>query len=689
MLLHTRRAGARLLIFALAALSGLPAWAEPSTPAAPSAQVQLDRQVHLAKLWGTVRYFHPYLAYRDLDWDAAAVAAIPRVRAAKTAGEYRQAVARMLAVLGDPATYVEPPPGSPAPAPVRVPPPTSPAAAARPPLFRWAEDGLLVVDFRPYSGYAIYTDLQNALPQLSAEIPKARAVIFDLRGEPGEGESGVDYSSALDGIAGLLVDRPLRAPSRRYLFHSGYRSQDISLDTYYSAFTTPFATAYAPASPEAAARAPKRVVFVVGRRTVLPEIALALQAGGQGRILSEGALASNANIATTAVDLGEGMTARVRTSETLPLPGWPGVHADSEIAEVAETAAGKPGAPDSALEAALALARAPGAVPAPASVSPLPEGVFQPDHSYREMRAPDLPYRLLAVFRFWNVIQYFYPYKALIGDWDAVLPQLLGRMETAEGDLAYAEAVLEMTTHVPDGHINVFGHPAFAKIRGESRLPIEVRWIEGSYVVTAADDSAKQAGVAIGDVLLAIDGAPVAARAAYLRRFVTASTEAALRDRIGGLLTGGAAGSTAVLTLSSDLARTGAGTGAGREVRIVRPAAGSYYLPARSGPVVQILPGNLGYVDLTRLEMSGVDGMFEQVAKTRGLIFDMRGYPHGTAWWIAPRLGKEGGKPECGSGRDSAAPRSRRSPMATTRRRASPSTRRCRSPPSPSTRLPR
>jgi C-terminal processing protease CtpA/Prc len=60
--------------------------------------------------------------------------------------------------------------------------------------------------------------------------------------------------------------------------------------------------------------------------------------------------------------------------------------------------------------------------------------------------------------------------------------------------------------------------------------------------------------------------------------------------------------------------------------------------------VVRILPGNLGYVDLTRLETSGVDAMFEQVAKTRGLILDMRGYPRGTAWWIAPRLGKDEGK---------------------------------------------
>jgi C-terminal processing protease CtpA/Prc len=610
------RAGARLLLLALATVA--PASAAPEPPA------NTDRLVHLAKLWGTVRYFHPYLAYRDLDWDAAAVAAIPKVRAAKTEGEYRQAVAGMLAALGDPATRVE----------TTVSPGPPPSVSARPPIFRWADDGLLVVDFRTYSGYAIYTELPGALAKVTAEIPKSRAVVFDLRGYPAEGEAGVDYSPILDGIAGSLVGRPLRAPSRRYLVHSGYRSQDVSYGTYYSAFVTPFATAYSPASPEAATPTPKppeRVVFLVGERTVLPEIAVALQAGGEGRIVSERRLAPDAYVATVSVDLGEGLTARVRTSETLPLPGWPGVHADAEVDP------GGPGGPDAALDAALQMARTPSVAPAPAPAAALPEAVFHPDRTYGEMLAPELPYRLLAVFRYWNVLHYFYPYKALIGDWDAVLPQLLTRMEGAEGARGYAEAVLEMSTRVPDGHTNAYGHPEMPKILGESRLPLQVRWVEGAYVVTAADDDLRKAGIEVGDVLLAVDGEPVAARAARLRRFVTAATEAALRNRIGGFLANGTARSTAVLTLAGR-------DGKAREVRVDRVPRAHSFRPQRPGPVVQVLPGNIGYADLTRLETAEVDGMFERLAKTRAIIFDMRGYPHGTAWGIASRLGPGGAK---------------------------------------------
>src|SRR5207247_6376591 len=33
-----------------------------------------------------------------------------------------------------------------------------------------------------------------------------------------------------------------------------------------------------------------------------------------------------------------------------------------------------------------------------------------------------------------------------------------------------------------------------------------------------------------------------------------------------------------------------------------------------------------------------IDGMFERLKGTRGIVFDMRGYPNGTGWDLAARL---------------------------------------------------
>src|SRR5947209_20123370 len=144
---------------------GLPARAD-ETPALNPEQVR--RLETLGKLWGTVRYFHPQLAYREIDWDAALVKAAPRVAKAKTTQEYLDAVRGMLAALADPATAV-----------VRQPPRTVKAGAGKP--FTWGGDGILAVHLTdPEIDLSLYTR-RAELAALAKEIRKARAVIFDLR----------------------------------------------------------------------------------------------------------------------------------------------------------------------------------------------------------------------------------------------------------------------------------------------------------------------------------------------------------------------------------------------------------------------------------------------------------------------------------------------------------------------------
>src|SRR2546426_9085763 len=60
-----------------------------------------DRIVHAAKVWGEVRYFHPWLYTREVDWDAAFIRALPAILGE---GSERAALQGMLDELHDPAT---------------------------------------------------------------------------------------------------------------------------------------------------------------------------------------------------------------------------------------------------------------------------------------------------------------------------------------------------------------------------------------------------------------------------------------------------------------------------------------------------------------------------------------------------------------------------------------------------------
>src|SRR3954465_15953752 len=85
------------LVLAAPALAQAPASAPVSTSSANG------RLTHVIKLWGTVRYLHVVIAYKDVDWDAALAQAIPQVRAAATAEQSCPAVQGVLdALAADP-----------------------------------------------------------------------------------------------------------------------------------------------------------------------------------------------------------------------------------------------------------------------------------------------------------------------------------------------------------------------------------------------------------------------------------------------------------------------------------------------------------------------------------------------------------------------------------------------------------
>jgi C-terminal processing protease CtpA/Prc len=136
-------------------------------------------------------------------------------------------------------------------------------------------------------------------------------------------------------------------------------------------------------------------------------------------------------------------------------------------------------------------------------------------------------------------------------------------------------------------------------------------------------------------VIVAIDGEPMAVRIERARKTTPAATPGmrdltALRRALSG-----ADGSIARLTLRDAASHN-------REVELKRSSGWRDRLNWRSGDKVRVLDGNIGYVDLDRLERDEVDGMFDKLGHTHAIIFDMRGYPNGTAWTIAPRLNVRG-----------------------------------------------
>jgi C-terminal processing protease CtpA/Prc len=585
---------------------------------------RIERLVSLCKLWGAVKYFHPYLAYRDdIDWDAALVSAIPKVNAANSAGEYAAAVQSMLLALGDPATRVV----------EEVDNGTASSERERQPTYTSTPDDILVVTIHHYEDLADFHGVGAKMAAIKKEIPQARGVLFDLRAKTAlSHEKGyLSYAFTSSEIATMLSATPFAAAGERSRMHLGFAPQTgFTSGSYTSAFKVDDGRRFLPA-PEA-----KDVptVFLINPWSELPPEALALQAAGKAIIIAEEAASDAALVKTHPIPLTDEVTAQMRLGELIFADGSGGF-----LPDIVVPASQNPEEEDQALTAALELFR--NFRPKEITRAPLPaRAVPTPENAYPEMVYPSPEYRLLAVFRIWTVINYFFPYKHLIEEeWDSVLREFIPKMEQADSALAYHLAVAEMITHIHDSHGYV-DSPVLEEHFGLALPPILLQMVEDSAVITAIldEEAAKTAGVTCGDIVLQIDGQDINERMAQRARYLAASTPQRLMLRSAFASLYGPKHSVAVLTMCDRDNNV-------KEVKLTRGVSltALYTISWRSGEVIKFLSEDIGYADLDRLEVRMVDEMFEQFKNTKAIIFDGRGYPKSTAWAIAPRLTAENG----------------------------------------------
>lgn len=113
---------------------------------------------------------------------------------------------------------------------------------------------------------------------------------------------------------------------------------------------------------------------------------------------------------------------------------------------------------------------------------------------------PDVGFRLLSLYRFWNIIQYYYPYKYALTEeaWDTVLEKLIPTFIEAQNARDYRTALLSMLHAAHDSHIVLYKD----SLGRESKFKpiIKIRFIEDNAVVTEIMD--KTSFLKLGDVIL-------------------------------------------------------------------------------------------------------------------------------------------------------------------------------------------
>jgi hypothetical protein len=253
---------------------------------------------------------------------------------------------------------------------------------------------------------------------------------------------------------------------------------------------------------------------------------------------------------------------------------------------------------------------------------------FKNETAYERMAYPDAGYRLLALYRYWNMIQYYFPYKNIIGrDWNTVLPQLIPKFIAAQNAQAYQLEALAMIASIHDTHANIWSrHKELEDYRGKYMTPFYAKFIEGKLTVTTYlnDTLGVKDKFKIGDVITSINGVSVDALIKKFSPYTAASNyETQLRDmpRTYLLRSNNQQFDFGIIRDGENIQASISG------LLLTQINLNAVYNPNPKAPGYKLIDNQIGYVypgKYFNKDLPAIKKLFEG---TKGIIIDMRCYP--------------------------------------------------------------
>ncbi len=252
--------------------------------------------------------------------------------------------------------------------------------------------------------------------------------------------------------------------------------------------------------------------------------------------------------------------------------------------------------------------------------------VFTNENAYAAMSYPDDGFRLLTLFRYWNIIEYFFPYKHLIDkNWDKVLEEYISEFIAAKDELEFEKAAIRIIAEVKDTHANLRG--GANKINEQKGIffpPVRVGFVENKLVVTDfyQDEHKRTSGLKIGDVITHINGNAVEAIIDSLNPYYPASNQPTrLRNIAADILR--SADNRIEISFVSE------GNRKDMDLELYPATDLNYYglYKKPEGSCFKILEDNIGYVFLGTIKNEDIERIKVELKDTKGIIIDIRNYP--------------------------------------------------------------
>jgi len=257
---------------------------------------------------------------------------------------------------------------------------------------------------------------------------------------------------------------------------------------------------------------------------------------------------------------------------------------------------------------------------------------FINENQYANMPYPDQGFRLLSLFRFWNTIQYYFPYRYLTDkDWSMILKEYIPKFLNADNELEYELIALQLIGETNDTHAGT--GLAWRKIedfKGNNFPPFYVRFIENKLVLTGYYNPELQeiSKLQIGDIITHIARKPIEKIIDSLKIYYPASNDAA-QKRFMALHILRSNQSTLEIQYISD--------NQNKEVLLSLYRGDSLNLfRENNDQCYKILDENIGYISLASIRNEDIPTIQKSFKDAKGIIIDIR---NGVSEYVPYSLG--------------------------------------------------
>lgn len=236
---------------------------------------------------------------------------------------------------------------------------------------------------------------------------------------------------------------------------------------------------------------------------------------------------------------------------------------------------------------------------------------------YKDFEFPNEQYRLLGLIKYWNIIEYFYPYKYLTDqNWDSVLKEMILKVKNALNKSEYQSIIKELIAKLDDSHAWI----SFSDERPKY-LPIKISDIENKAVVSGFynDSIAHLNNLKLGDIILKINDLDVKSEKDKNLKYVAGSNKNIKTKSTYNKIF---SGSEDKINLTIER------QGKIEHIKVNRYDFNDFnYWNNPKAIKSKSINDKVGYINMASVKGADIEDIFEFFETKKSIIIDLRNYP--------------------------------------------------------------